>query len=120
MRVILLIAGVLAASQVVAGPLDELLPRPRSVVAQKGVVARDARIDAKRGSVPGAPVRTADESYRLTIAPDGITILAPAEKGERAARATLDQLAKLSDGRIPCCRNASNARSRFTAEIVPS
>ena len=85
------------------GPLDELMPRPRSIVPKDGVVMHGVPVKVERKAVECANPLTADEAYRLVISTDAITITAAGSKGERAARATLEQLKKLSDGRLPCC-----------------
>ena len=87
----------------VTSPLDELMPRPVRVDRRTGVRAPE---EAKvvRGEVPNAPAAVRAEAYVLDIAADGITITASDPRGERYARVTLAQLAKLADGKLPCCR----------------
>ena len=95
-----------AVSAVFAGPLEDLLPRPRRVEARAGV-AEGAALDAVRivrGTVPGAPADLVAEGYVLDIAPGGVTVTASDPRGERYARVTLDQLRALAGGRVPCCR----------------
>ena len=88
--------------------VDELMPRPVRAVASIDQTAEGAglgNVVVVRGDVPGAPAATADEAYILDVGPDGVTITAPGPRGERWARVTLDQLARLSaDGSVPCCR----------------
>ena len=96
----------LVALAVSAGPLDELMPVPVAVEA-RAVFAADAacaKVHVRVAAVPGAPSATADEAYVLDVAPDGVSIVAPTARGERWARVTLDQLERLSGGRVPCCR----------------
>ena len=56
------------------GPLDELLPRPRSVVPKDGVVMHGVPVKVERKAVECANPLTADEASRLTISSDEITI----------------------------------------------
>ncbi len=86
-------------------PLDELMPAPVRVEAGEGVAQGAAldRVQVTTGPVEGAPAETADESYRLTVSPDGVRIVAPTARGERWARVTLDQLRRLSGGAVPAC-----------------
>ena len=96
----------------------ELVPLPRGVVSNRGAarVPVDclASPEVTYGKVSGlvdgdkgydrnavlkeAPEEVADQSYRIVIAPDGVTVTAGGAAGERYARATLAQLARLSDG----------------------
>ena len=102
--------------------LDDLMPAPKRIVARVDrtvSVARLSNVTVVRGEVPGAPAATADEAYVLDIGEDGVKITAPGPRGERWARVTLDQLARLSGGghgtsalprgaagvrALPCCR----------------
>ena len=99
-------AGQLSPCEATA--MDELMPRPAQVVANRNQTVAAERLRnvvVARGEVPGAPATTADEAYVLEIAPDGARITAPGPFGERWARVTLDQLVRLSrDGRVPCGR----------------
>ena len=81
------------------------MPRPRACVAEVGVAdaAACANPVVKTGTVDGAPERLAKESYRLEVRTDGVTIVAPDAHGVRYARTTLEQLVRLSDGKVPCC-----------------
>ena len=86
--------------------LDLLVPAPISAEARNGVAPATAleRVVAVEGAVPGAPAETADEAYVLEVKPDGVRIVAPSRRGEIWARVTLEQLVKLSGGKVPCCR----------------
>ena len=66
----------------------------RARALEEGVVHRAAEVGDE----------TADEAYELVVSPSGVRIVASSERGERWARVTLDQLARLAGGRIPCCR----------------
>ena len=88
-------------------PLEELLPIPKIVAPADGLAdaAALARVSVVTGRVVRAPATVSQESYRLEIAPSGVTVTATDERGFRYARVTLDQLVKLSDGKgVPCCR----------------
>ena len=99
-------AGQLSPCEATA--MDELMPRPAQVVANRNQTVAAERLRnvvVARGEVPGAPATTADEAYVLEIAPDGARITAPGPFGECWARVTLDQLVRLSrDGQVPCGR----------------
>ena len=98
---------VLCALPMMATPLDDLVPAPRTVVAAAGRIAEKdafANLKAVTGSVAGAPADVADEAYVLEVKPEGTTITASSPLGQNWGRVTLEQLAKLSDGQIPCCR----------------
>ena len=87
--------------------LDDLMPVPAKV-ERTGGFADPCALDSVRfvrGPVPGAPEATADEAYVLEISRDGAKVAARGEDGERWARATLGQIAKLAaGGAVPCCR----------------
>ena len=85
-----------------AGPYEDLQPQPKHVVAADGFCADVAKVTVKTARVEDAPRELAAEAYRLLIAPEGVTIVAEDKRGERYARATLAQLVKLSDGKVPC------------------
>ena len=85
-----------------AGPFEDLQPQPKHVVAADGFCADIAKVTVKTAKVDDAPAEFAAEAYRLEIAPEGVTVVASDPRGERYARATLAQLAKLSDGKVPC------------------
>jgi hypothetical protein len=89
----------------VSNSLDLLLPQPQVIERGNGVATAEAlsRVAVSRGTVAGAPTSVADEAYELTIRPEGARIVASAMRGERHARTTLSQLAKLSAGSAPCC-----------------
>lgn len=85
-----------------AGPFEDLQPQPKRVVAADGVCADVSKVTVKSAKVDDAPADFAAEAYRLEIAPEGVTVVASDPRGERYARATLAQLVKLSDGKVPC------------------
>ena len=93
------------SATVMGSPLTELVPEPQSAVATGGEVpaAALANVSVERGAVKGAKDWVADESYALTVAADGVRIVAGGAAGERNARTTLRQLVKLSGGKVPCC-----------------
>ena len=109
-RLALICVMAFAAAQGVAAHtsdvLDDLMPVPAMVKRTGGTADVSAlrKIAVERATVPDAPAATADEAYVLEIAPDGVSIVAPTARGERWARVTLDQLGRLSGGRVPCCR----------------
>ncbi len=87
--------------------LGVILPRPVKVERRAGSCdAEKAKRSVKvvRVPVPGAPADVADQAYILEVSPDDVTITAAAESGERYARVTLEQLALLAGGDLPCCR----------------
>lgn len=96
MNLILLAAAPLA--------LDLLMPQPQYVERRSGNVSADSPVSIERQAVADAPFDVSDEAYVLEVAPDGVTVFASSEKGERYARVTLEQLKNLSDGKLPCCR----------------
>ncbi len=72
-----------------------LIPTPRSVKRGTGSAPRsEPTVDPL--SKPKGP-----EHYRLTIAPSGVRIQAASPAAERAARATLDQLARQFGDKLP-------------------
>ena len=88
-----------------ASVLDLLMPQPQRVTAGTGTVCPDAVPAVVRAAVPDAPAETADEAYVLELAPSGVTIVAPTEKGARHARVTLNQMRRLAGGApLPACR----------------
>lgn len=96
-----------AFGEAATSPLDELLPVPKIVAPANGLADAEAlaRVSVVTSRVVKAPATVSKESYRLEIAPSGVTITASDERGFRYARVTLDQLAKLSGGKgVPCCR----------------
>lgn len=89
----------LAAAVAGAGPLEELLPRPKEAEPRAGEWAYDAaqvREEAAPAGRPGA--------YELEVGPQGAVIRAADAEGRRYARATLRQLAELGGGLAPACR----------------
>lgn len=95
--------------------LDLLMPKPVEVTARAGEPCESACADVvvRRADVPGAPTTVADEAYVLDIDSGNVSITASSEKGERYARATLEQLKNLSDGKLPCCRIVDWPRLRW-------
>jgi hypothetical protein len=98
-------AGFLSAA-FAASPLELVLPKPVKTEARSGFATAEAcaKVAAQRAAVPGAPAAVAAEAYTLEVSPDGVKITASDPRGERYARATLAQLLKLGDGKVPCCR----------------
>ncbi len=96
-------AACAACAAACASALDELMPVPVSVVRASGgaTVSAEAlsNVTAVSGSVPGAPARVAQESYRLEIGVKGVKITAPTERGVRYAKTTLRQLVALAADR---------------------
>lgn len=86
-------------------PLDELTPEPRIAAATGGVagMAAVANVTVRKGDVTGAPAGVADEAYAIDVTASNVTITARGDGGERYARTTLAQLAKLSGAEVPCC-----------------
>ena len=86
--------------------LEELLPVPVKVEAQPGFADEAAlrAVAVVHATVTNAPAATADEAYVLEVRRDGVTVTASSRRGEIWAKVTLDQLAKLSGGKVPCCR----------------
>jgi hypothetical protein len=90
--------------------LDELLPRPRRLTRLDGSAPIRYLSDRyghefRRGPVEGAPVDRQEEAYALHISPRGIKVTAGGRLGELRARATLEQLSRLTnkDDPIPAC-----------------
>ena len=87
-----------------ATPSDALAllqPAPQRVVRTSGMCGGDA-VSVVRAAVPEAPAAVADQAYILKIE-QSVEIIAGGEAGERYARATLEQLRKLSGGALPTC-----------------
>ena len=86
--------------------LDELMPVPHRVEPREGVLeaACTGNVRIVTAPVEGAPMGAADEQYCLDIAPTGVVITASGRRGAIWAKVTLNQLAKLGGGRVPCCR----------------
>ena len=81
----------------------ELMPLPRRILPAEV----SAEVPAERlkspvvsfGKVSGSvPANVADQAYSVVIAPEGVKVVAGGAAGERYARVTLDQLAKLAEG----------------------
>ena len=89
----------------VAGPLEDLLPRPKRCAAGGGTVVASGIGNPRivRGKPSGVPSGREAECYRLDVTASGAVITAPDARGVRLAKVTLDQLAKLSGGEVPCC-----------------
>ena len=104
-----------AAACVPEDALRELMPVPVKVTPLGGVAdaAAIGRVHVVTAPVPGARAETADEAYILEVAPGGVTVTAPTRRGERWARVTLEQLARLSGGKVPCCRIEDWPRFRW-------
>ena len=90
--------------------LDELLPRPRRLTRLDGSAPIRYLTDPygysfSRGKVDGAPDDRQEEAYSIHISPRGINVVAGGRLGELRARATLEQLSRLTnkDDPIPAC-----------------
>lgn len=103
MRLVFCIFVFCGVSVLSAGPLENLLPRPRKLVSLGGIASQQTPLRIVTDQIEGANELTADEAYRLVVTEREIVITAPGAKGERAARTTLTQLGKLADGVFPCC-----------------
>ena len=91
------LAAVVFCPLLAAGPLEDLMPRPKSVIAGEGRW-NYAEGAVRKGSVPaGASVHP--EAYTLTVTPDGAVWTG----NERYAKTTLKQLAALGGGLVPVC-----------------
>ena len=105
-----LVLFLLSAATSLAGSLvPNLLPRPYQAVARSGYYRGDvaaARVvmvsDAELGTFDYPLAGFPNEGYRLTVAPDAITITAASEVGVIRARQTLEQL-RQPDGTVECC-----------------
>ncbi|MBR2839456.1 MAG: family 20 glycosylhydrolase [Kiritimatiellae bacterium] len=128
MRSFLAAGAALAASVAAAAAprsvLDELMPVPAKVELLPGSAvanAATAKVEAVRGEVPGAPAATADEAYVLEVSACGARITSPTPRGERWARVTLDQIARLAEGgSVPCCRIADWPRLKWRGFMLDS
>ena len=91
MNVLVLIAA--------AAIFDGLLPAPAKVALGEGTADAVAltRIRFVAADV-GAPAEIREESYRLEIGPDGVTVTSPSARGRRHALTTLAQLKALASG----------------------
>lgn len=90
--------------------LDELLPRPRRLTRLDGsapirYLADQYGHSFTRGKVNGAPDDRQEEAYSIHISPRGIYVVSGGRLGELRARATLEQLSRLTnkDDPIPAC-----------------
>ena len=100
------VISIMLCAAAIQGPLGELMPRPQALEPSAGTTPVAAFASAKtvRGAVEGAPAAVAEEAYRIEIGPSGVTVTAPDARGERHAKVTLDQLARLSrDGTVGNC-----------------
>ena len=95
--------------------LSELMPVPVKVERRCGSVCASVtgNVSVVTAAVAGARPETADEAYILEVDKDAIRITAPTKRAELWARTTLEQLARLSGGRIPCCRITDWPRFRW-------
>lgn len=108
----LAVAGLLPCLAEMRDPLQELMPVPFEVTAREGTVESSC---IGRALVKTAPVKTvlgrdSDEAYALDIVPTGIVITASGRRGVIWAKTTLHQLARLGEGRLPCCHIVDGPR----------
>ena len=89
-------------------PLEALVPRPVRAEMAAGRVesCRALSPSVVKAAVPGAPVETADQAYMVELTPDGATVTAPTDRAAVYAKATIEQLHRLSGNgdRMPCCK----------------
>lgn len=106
MRLTLALSLALAAATLHAGPLDELLPRPKEAEARAGQWLFDAAQVREEAAPPGVPPPSAQRpgAYELEVGPEGAVIRAADAEGRRYAWATLRLLAELGGGLAPACR----------------
>ena len=106
MRLTLALSLALAAATLHAGPLEELLPRPKEAEARAGQWVFDAAQVREEAAPPGVPPPSAQRpgAYELEVGPEGAVIRAADAEGRRYAWATLRQLAELGGGLAPACR----------------
>ncbi len=90
--------------------LDELLPRPRRITRLDGsapirYLADQYAHTFNRGRIEGAPDDRQEEAYSIRFSPRGINVVAGGRLGELRARATLEQISRLTnkDDPIPAC-----------------
>ena len=88
---------------------DEVLPLLRSVErcenAASVPVSALSQFKVRRGEIEGAPANVADQAYLIEITQKGVEIKAGGAAGERYAKTTLEQLARLAGGgALPCAR----------------
>ena len=88
---------------------SEVLPQLQQVTLLDGC-APSAALRAPvvtRGTVADAPRETSDQAYAITIAADGVKVVAGGVAGERYAKVTLEQVARLAGGKdVPCAKIA--------------
>lgn len=106
MRLTLALSLALAAATLHAGPLEELLPRPKEAEARAGQWVFDAAQVREEAAPPSVPPPSAQRpgAYELEVGPEGAVIRAADAEGRRYAWATLRQLAELGGGLAPACR----------------
>jgi len=94
------------SAAVLAGPLEDLVPEPRKVTALEGTASAKAlgNVTFVRDTVAGAPDAVAEEAYVLEVTAEGVKMTASSQIGEMNAKKTLEQLVKLGQGTVPCCR----------------
>lgn len=80
---------------------EKVLPALREVGITDETVPSAAlgKITVTRGKIGGVPENVADQAYVLDIRPNGVSVTAGGEAGERYARITLQQMAKLAGGK---------------------
>ena len=110
-KITVCLVGILgaAASWGAESVYSEVMPLLQQVSLREGSVPVSALASPQiaRGKVKGAPAATADQAYEITVCRDGVKVVAGGAAGERYAKVTLDQLAKLSGGReVPCAKVA--------------
>ena len=96
-----IVVAAMSAFAVAGGVYDDVLPALRKVTPGSGEVGASSLAAARfvRGMVAGAPERVASQAYSLDISQDGVVVTAGGDAGERYAKTTLRQLAKLSGDR---------------------
>ena len=107
--VVLAVGGLVALTCGAVSPLDELMPVPKRIERQAETVPASVLGNVKivSGAVEGAPAGVAEESYAISVAKDGVTVVAPTAKGVRYAQTTLEQLRALAGGgTVETCRIA--------------
>ncbi len=95
----LLLCLVLIPFTLLAGPLENLLPRPKEVIPAKGNWPYNSRYITQAKVSAEALEALGPDGYMLTITPGGVVWFG----NRRNAMATLEQLRQLSPkGKIPC------------------
>ena len=93
---------------IAATVMESLLPQPQRIECDSGCFQAPldalSRVELIRGMIEDAPPEVSDQAYEISILTNGVRIIAEGTAGERYARVTLEQLKKLSDGEVPCCR----------------